>query len=84
MKTMTVSGTAIAAAAASLLMSGAAIAAMSDAGAAKMGHCMTANACKGLSACKGGKPGLNACKGQGFAMTAEAPCKKAGHKFERM
>ena len=48
------------------------------------GHCMKANSCKGLSACKGGKPGLNACKGQGFSLTAEAPCKKAGHKFENM
>ena len=82
MKMTTVSGAAIAAAAAGLLMSGAAI---NVAGAKEaMGHCMAANACKGLSACKGGKPGLNACKGQGFAMTAEAQCKKSGHKFESM
>lgn len=83
MKMTTVSGAAIAAAAAGLLLSGATV---TPAGAAMpaMGHCMKANACKGLSACKGGSPGMNACKGQGFAMTAEEQCKKAGFKFESM
>ena len=85
MKIVNVSGAALAAAAASLFIAGAATA--QDAQSMKamgFGHCMKANSCKGLSACKGGKPGLNACKGQGFSLTAEAPCKKAGHKFENM
>ena len=84
MKTTTVSGAALAVAAASLFISNAAIATDSAGMKVAMGHCMAANTCKGLSACKGGNPGLNACKGQGFSMTAEAPCKKAGFKFEKM
>lgn len=82
MKMTTASGAAMAAAAACLLISGATLSPVAAKEA--MGHCMKANSCKGLSACKGGAPGMNACKGQGFAMTAEAPCKKAGHKFEAM
>ena len=83
MKTTILSGAAMAAAAASLFAAGVATTTTADA-APKMGHCMAANSCKGLSACTGGRPGLNACKGQGFAMTAAAPCKRSGHKFESM
>ena len=82
MKVTTISGAAIAATAAGLLISGAAV--QTAVAKEAMGHCMKANSCKGLSACKGGAPGMNACKGQGFAMTAEAPCTKAGFKFEKM
>ena len=46
---------------------------------------MGANACKGQSACKGGKspgPGANACKGQGFATMSKADCVAAKGKFK--
>ena len=46
---------------------------------------MGANACKGQSACKGGKspgPGANACKGQGSASMDKDACKAAKGKFK--
>ncbi len=79
------SGTAIAAAAAALLLSGA-VSAPSYAGDMAKGHCVGANACKGTSACKTAKnecAGKNACKGTGFtATTAEECAKVEGAKFE--
>lgn len=81
------SGTAIAAAAAALLLSGA-IAAPSIAATDAKGHCVGANACKGQSACKTAKNecgGHNACKGQGFLETTKAECDKIeGAKFEEV
>ena len=46
---------------------------------------MGANACKGQSACKGGRspgPGANACKGMGFAMMSKGDCVAAKGKFK--
>ena len=83
MKVMTVSGAAMAAAAAGLFVSSMAVAPTAAGAKPAFGHCMGANACKGMSACKGGKPGLNACKGQGFAMLTKGACSKAGHRFEK-
>jgi hypothetical protein len=86
MKISAKSGSAIAAAAATLLFAGAiaapAVAAMDGA----KGHCVGANACKGTSACKTATSacaGHNACKGTGFTMaTAEECAKVQGAKFE--
>jgi hypothetical protein len=72
------SGSAIAAAAASLLIAGAVLAPTSQA-ATGDGHCMGANACKGQSACKGASnacKGQNACKGKGFLAMSKADCEK--------
>lgn len=81
------SGSAIAAAAAALILSGA-VASPSIAASDAKGHCMGANACKGQSACKTAKNecgGQNACKGQGFLETTKAECDKIeGAKFEAM
>jgi hypothetical protein len=75
----------IAAAAAALIVSGAALAPGVFAGDAK-GHCVGANACKGHGACKGASnacKGKNACKGQGFTVTTAEECAKIeGAKFE--
>lgn len=79
------SGTAIAAAAAALLLTGAVAAPVAFADDAK-GHCVGGNACKGTSACKTATnacAGQNACKGQGMAeMTADECAKVEGGKFE--
>ncbi|MBS0238090.1 MAG: hypothetical protein JSR89_06675 [Proteobacteria bacterium] len=77
MKISVKSGSAIAAAAASLMLANAVVstAALADNG---MGHCIGANACKGQSACKSAKntcKGQNACKGQGFTKTTRKGCK---------
>ena len=79
------SGTAIAAAAATLVLAGAALTPASAAEAA-MGHCIGANACKGQSACKGASnacKGQNACKGKGFLAMTKSECAKIkGAKFK--
>lgn len=79
------SGSAMAAAAAALLLSGAVSAPAYAADGAK-GHCMGANACKGQGACKTAKNacgGQNACKGTGFLeMTKEECAKIEGATFE--
>ena len=80
------SGAAIAAAAATLLIAGAALSAPSlqMAGDAT-GHCNGANACKGKGACKTASndcKGHNACKGKGFLEMTKAECDKiAGTDF---
>jgi hypothetical protein len=82
MKLDSKSGAAIAAAAATLFLAGMTLSTVAQ---AADGHCIGANACKGHSACKGGKspgPGANACKGQGLAMMSAAKCKAAKGKFE--
>ncbi len=76
MKLTAKSGSALAAAAATLLVAGA-VAVPSTAAEAGKGHCIGANACEGKSACKtatsecGGK---NACKGKGFTETTKEEC----------
>jgi len=79
------SGSAIAAAAAALLLTGAALAPVAQAEEA-MGHCVGANSCKGQSACKSASnacKGQNACKGKGFLALTKAECAKIpGTKFE--
>jgi hypothetical protein len=85
MKISIKSGSAIAAAAATLLMAGAVSAPVFAADEAK-GHCVGGNACKGKSACKtasNGCAGQNACKGKGMAEMTKAECDKIeGAKFE--
>ena len=78
MKITVHSGSAIAAAAASLMLAGAVLAPATHA-ATGDGHCMGANACKGQSACKGASnacKGQNACKGKGFLEMSKAECEK--------
>ena len=80
---MTKSGTALAAAAATLFLAGAVVSTPSH--AAGEGKCIGANACKGQSACKGGNhacKGQNACKGQGFSSMTKDQCSAAKGKFE--
>ena len=81
------SGAAIAAAAAAMLLAGAAFSApMQIAADDAKGHCMGANACKGQSACKTATNacgGQNACKGKGFTEMTKEECEKIeGAKFE--
>lgn len=73
------SGAALAATAAALLLSGAAVHSVSAATDAK-GHCIGANACAGKGACKSAKnecAGKNKCKGQGFLEMTKAECDSA-------
>jgi uncharacterized membrane protein len=85
MKISVKSGSAIAAAAAALLMTGAVSAPAFAADEAK-GHCVGGNACKGKGACKGASnacAGQNACKGKSFTETTKDECAKIeGAKFE--
>jgi hypothetical protein len=77
----TLSGAAIAAAAAGLFMSQAAIPAFA-AEQAKV-NCAGVNACKGKSECAGSKNGCagqNECKGQGWMSMSEKDCKAKGGK----
>ena len=87
MNMKSVSGAAMAAAAAGLFLSGAVMApTAASAKAAAIGHCLGGNACKGQSACKSGDhacKGQNACKGQGFSELSKKMCGKAGGKFEK-
>ncbi|HEY5636203.1 MAG TPA: hypothetical protein VIS77_04825 [Burkholderiales bacterium] len=78
-KSTRLTGTAIAAAAASMFAFGAMAAPLTavDATAVK---CEGANACKGQSECKTAKSeckGLNACKGNGWKEMSKADCDKA-------
>jgi hypothetical protein len=82
MKISVKSGSAIAAAAASLMLANAVISTAAFADEAT-GHCVGANACKGQSACKSASnscKGQNACKGQGFTETTKEGCTTG--KFE--
>jgi hypothetical protein len=85
MKLASRSGASVAIAAATLILSGAALAPISHAEEAK-GHCVGANACKGQGACKSAAndcKGQNACKGKGFLSLTKADCDKIeGAKFE--
>ena len=79
------SGAAIAAAAATLLITGAALSAPTQIAQAEIGHCNGANACKGKGACKTASnacKGQNACKGKGYLEMTKAECDKiAGTDF---
>lgn len=85
MKLAARSGASLAAAAATLVLAGLAVAPASHAGDAK-GHCVGANSCKGTSACKTANSackGQNSCKGHGFLELTKSECEKIkGAKFE--
>ena len=72
-------GSAIAAAAATIVIASAALATPMQFAADDVGHCVGANACKGQGACKTGAnacKGQNACKGKGFVEMVKAECEK--------
>ncbi len=76
MKAASRSGASIAVAAATLFLTGVALAPLSHAEEAK-GHCVGANACKGQGACATASndcKGQNACKGKGFLAMTKAEC----------
>lgn len=80
-----VSGTAIAAAAASLFLSGTVGVLSASAEEAKV-QCAGVNTCKGKSECssaKNGCKGQNACKGQGWMSMSEKQCMEKGGKVEK-
>ncbi|MEC9368203.1 MAG: hypothetical protein VX871_05860 [Pseudomonadota bacterium] len=84
MKLSKTSGASIAAAAAALVMSGAAFAPAAFAADDKVA-CYGANTCKGTGACKTAKnecKGKNGCKGQGFLQLTKADCTAKGGKLE--
>ncbi len=79
------SGTALAAAAAALFLSGAAGVAAADAKEA-MVQCAGVNACKGKSDCATATSacmGQNACKGQGWLKMTEKQCLEKGGKVPK-
>ena len=79
------SGAAIAAAAASLFLSGTVSVAAADPKEAKV-QCAGVNACKGKSECssaKNGCSGKNACKGQGWMSMSEQQCLAKGGNVEQ-
>ena len=83
MKLSAKSGTAIAAAAAALIMSGATLSTINA--AENKVKCFGANSCKGQSACKTASSsckGLNSCKGQGFLLMTTEECSKVGGSLE--
>lgn len=82
MSKKTISGAAVATAAA-LLFSTLSVSAHAD--EAKM-KCTGVNACKGQSACKSAHnscKGMNSCKGQGFLEMSKADCKAAKAKAKK-
>lgn len=87
MKISAKAGSAIAAAAASLVVAGAALA-PTFAATEGMGHCVGGNACKGQGACKGAGnscKGQNACKGKGWVEMTKADCEKiSGAVFQAL
>ena len=79
------SGAAIAAAAASLFLSGTVVVSSANAEEAKV-QCAGVNSCKGKSECstaKNGCSGKNACKGQGWTSMSEKECLAKGGKVEK-
>ncbi len=84
MKITPKSGTTIAIAAATLMLSGASLNAAAPSG--EKGHCMGVNACKGHSDCKTAKndcKAANACKGQGYVVMTEKECLDKGGKIKK-
>ena len=83
-KLQTLSGAALAVAAAGLFLT-AGVAPIASADDAKI-HCTGVNACKGKAECKSAKnecKGQNACKGQGYMSLSEKDCKAKGGKAEK-
>ena len=83
-KLQTLSGAALAVAAAGLFLT-AGVARVASADDAKI-HCTGVNACKGKAECKSAKnecKGQNACKGQGYMSLSEKDCKAKGGKAEK-
>ena len=83
MKSRSISGTAIATAAAVLVLSAAAP--VTPTLAAGMMKCVGANACKGKGACKSMRndcKGMNWCKGQGFLMLLVCPNAPSTYHFK--
>lgn len=77
-------GTAIAAAAAILVLSGAVQAKAEDKAAGDKVKCSGVNECKGKGACAGPSSscaGANDCKGKGVISTSKAECEKKGGKI---
>ena len=71
----------IASAAATLFLTGAAVARAEDKMGGDQVQCAGINACKGQGSCAGahnGCAGKNACKGQGMTKTSAADCKAKG------
>jgi len=71
----------IASAAATLFLTGVAVARAEDKMGGNQVQCAGINACKGQGACAGahnGCAGKNACKGQGVTKTGAADCKAKG------
>lgn len=86
MKLSAKSGATIAAAAAALVISGAAMGPMAIAGdkAEAKVACYGVNSCKGTGACKTAKnacKGQNSCKGTGFELKTKAECAAAKGKL---
>ncbi|HYC24020.1 MAG TPA: hypothetical protein VEI94_15015 [Candidatus Bathyarchaeia archaeon] len=76
-------GLLIAAAAATLIVSGAAKARAAEQSGSDMVKCAGINECKGHGACAGGGHGCagkNGCKGQGWVKSTKADCEKKGGK----
>lgn len=87
MKMTTKSGAAIAAAAVTLLLSGAAIGTSAQAASDGKVHCFGVNSCKGQGSCKTSMndcKGMNSCKGHGWVEKTEAECKDAGGSTTEM
>lgn len=77
-------GALIAAAAASMALSGAAIGATSTLSAGDVVHCAGINSCKGTSACATAEnacKGQNSCKGHGFLAVKASECFAKGGKI---
>jgi hypothetical protein len=85
MRLVSRSGASIAAAAATLILTGVALVPVSYAEEAK-GRCFGANACKGQGSCGSASNdcmGQNACKGKGFLPMTQEECDKIeGARFE--
>jgi hypothetical protein len=83
-KKLSISGAAVAVAAAGLFLT-AGVAPLAVADDAKI-QCSGVNACKGKAECKTAKndcKGQNACKGQGHVTMTEKDCKAKGGKAEK-
>ena len=81
----TLSGFAIAAAAAGLFAT-APLPAAEDASTV-VGHCMGVNSCKGQSSCRSANnacKGQNACKGNGFVELTKKQCDQVGGEFHAL
>ena len=86
MKLSRKSGAVLAATAAAMILGGTLAPVVASAEEAAAGHCMAANACKGLGSCKTANnscKGQAACKGQGFVILTQDQCKQvSGPEFK--